>query len=163
MYTAHIFQGRIQQLIDCHNAACFMNLFDEHEAGQRLTIYPPRQRPYVPRVVITTVARNVMHIATMDDHIVAEASFFTGDMGGWTPLGWRRPYSGIYTPLARLAHDLSVIECWQADDVAYLAHWCNAKWSNALRDQQYLKLTPATMQSAVSIVKPPSVYELMLR
>jgi hypothetical protein len=163
--VAGIFTGTITLLIESHNAARPFDRFELFETGRVLTILPPKNHVFTPRLVISNVARGLIRVAQIDERTpIIEAVFFTGNMGGWIPIGLKQEGSDYYRPLARLTYDCNEIDTARmcGVEICSAARYCDARWYYLLSKQGFTKLYHTVIKSAVTTIALPNVEEFML-
>jgi len=162
---AGLFTGTVDLMVERHNAAHPFDRFELHETGQMLTIMPPKHDEFIPRLVITNVARSLVRVAQISENrTIQEAVFFTRNIGGWIPIGFREFCSDYYRPLARLTPDGNEIDTQRMNgaEVCSAARYCDGYWLGSLRRQGFMKLSPVTINSAVTTIELPNVENFML-
>lgn len=163
MMTADLFTGRLDMIVQAHNAGQPDQYFDCFVPGYRLTIQPHRDHDYAPLLVVEVPAPTLVRVAQVEDETpVMEAVFYTASAGGWIPIGMRRLYSDYYRPFARLSADFSRITSCNSKRLHDAVVYCNTNWYDRLKVQGYMRLRPLTIQSNVSELDLLDVQSLVL-
>lgn len=162
MMTANLFTGRLDTIVQAHNAGQPDQYFDYFVPGYRLEIQPHRDHDYAPKLVVEVPACNLVRVAQVEAETpVMEAVFYTANIGGWIPIGMRRLYSDYYRPFARLSADFAHIVSFNEQRLREAVVYCNTTWYERLR-LHYLRLRPLTMVSHVTELDLLDVHHLVL-